>query len=49
MILNITLDMQIKSGIKLSDIFVTKLRKKLSHDPTIQIINSRSQGYKIIS
>ncbi len=30
------------------DVFMTKLRKKLSHDPSIQIINIRSQGYKLI-
>jgi DNA-binding response OmpR family regulator len=30
------------------DVFITKLRKKLSLDPSIQIINIRSQGYKII-
>lgn len=31
------------------DVFITKLRKKLSNDPNIQIINIRSQGYKLIS
>lgn len=31
------------------DVFITKLRKKLSLDPNIQIINVRSQGYKLIS
>lgn len=30
------------------DVFITKLRKKLSLDPNIQIINVRSQGYKLI-
>lgn len=30
------------------DVFITKLRKKLSLDPTVQIINSRGQGYKIV-
>ena len=30
------------------DVFITKLRKKLSLDPSIQIINIRSQGYKLI-
>jgi DNA-binding response OmpR family regulator len=30
------------------DVFITKLRKKLSLDATIQIINIRSQGYKLI-
>ena len=30
------------------DVFITKLRKKLSLDPTVQIINIRSQGYKLI-
>ena len=29
------------------DVFITKLRKKLSLDTTIQIINIRSQGYKL--
>jgi len=29
------------------DVFITKLRKKLSLDPNIQIINVRSQGYKL--
>lgn len=29
------------------DVFITKLRKKLSHDPNIQIINVRSHGYKL--
>ena len=30
------------------DVFITKLRKKLSSDPDIKIINSRGQGYKIV-
>ena len=30
------------------DVFITKLRKKLSLDPNIQIINVRGQGYKLI-
>ena len=30
------------------DVFITKLRKKLSQDESIQIINIRGQGYKII-
>lgn len=30
------------------DVFITKLRKKLSEDDSIQIINIRSQGYKLI-
>ncbi|WP_445452891.1 response regulator transcription factor [Flavobacterium sp. 25HG05S-40] len=30
------------------DVFITKLRKKLSLDTTVQIINIRSQGYKLI-
>lgn len=30
------------------DVFITKLRKKLSLDTNIQIINVRSQGYKLI-
>jgi len=30
------------------DVFITKLRKKLSLDPNIHIINVRSQGYKLI-
>ncbi|UPQ77839.1 response regulator transcription factor [Flavobacterium azooxidireducens] len=28
------------------DVFITKLRKKLQQDPSIQIINIRGQGYK---
>jgi len=30
------------------DVFITKLRKKLSLDANIQIINIRNQGYKLI-
>lgn len=30
------------------DVFITKLRKKLAYDSNIQIINSRSEGFKII-
>lgn len=30
------------------DVFITKLRKKLSDDPAIKIINIRSYGYKLI-
>ncbi|MEM9075654.1 MAG: response regulator transcription factor [Bacteroidota bacterium] len=30
------------------DVFITKLRKKLKKDETIQIINVRGQGYKLI-
>jgi len=30
------------------DVFITKLRKKLSQDDSIQIVNIRSQGYKLI-
>lgn len=30
------------------DVFITKLRKKLSHDSSVQIINIRSYGYKLI-
>lgn len=30
------------------DVFITKLRKKLSADPNIQIINIRGIGYKLI-
>lgn len=30
------------------DVFITKLRKKLNHDPSIQILNIRNQGYKLI-
>lgn len=30
------------------DVFITKLRKKLSLDPSIYILNVRNQGYKLI-
>lgn len=30
------------------DVFITKLRKKLKNDPSIQIINVRGFGYKLI-
>lgn len=30
------------------DVFVTKLRKKLEADPTVQIINVRGYGYKLV-
>jgi len=30
------------------DVFITKLRKKLKKDPTIQIVNVRGFGYKLI-
>jgi len=30
------------------DVFITKLRKKLSLDPNIHILNVRGQGYKLI-
>jgi len=30
------------------DVFITKLRKKLSKDPSIQIINVRGYGYKLV-
>jgi DNA-binding response OmpR family regulator len=30
------------------DVFITKLRKKLNQDESIQIINSRNEGYKLI-
>ncbi|MFC5047156.1 response regulator transcription factor [Aquimarina hainanensis] len=30
------------------DVFITKLRKKLKHDPQLQIINIRGYGYKLI-
>ena len=29
-------------------VFITKLRRKLSHDPSIRIINVRGIGYKLI-
>ena len=30
------------------DVFITKLRKKLKDDPSIQILNIRGYGYKLI-
>ena len=30
------------------DVFITKLRKKLKKDPSIQILNVRGYGYKLI-
>lgn len=30
------------------DVFITKLRKYLSHDPSVSILNIRGQGYKLI-
>lgn len=30
------------------DVFITKLRKKLKNDPSIQIINHRGFGYKLV-
>jgi len=30
------------------DVFITKLRKKLNLDPSVEIINSRGRGYKLI-
>ena len=30
------------------DVFITKLRKKLNQDETIQIVNIRGFGYKLI-
>lgn len=30
------------------DVFITKLRKKLSQDDSIQILNIRGQGYKLV-
>ncbi|GAB3922850.1 response regulator transcription factor [Mucilaginibacter myungsuensis] len=30
------------------DVFITKLRKYLSADPSVQIINIRGQGYKLV-
>ncbi|MDG2194942.1 MAG: response regulator transcription factor [Polaribacter sp.] len=30
------------------DVFITKLRKKLKDDPTVQIVNIRGYGYKLI-
>jgi DNA-binding response OmpR family regulator len=30
------------------DVFITKLRKYLKHDPSVSILNIRGQGYKLI-
>lgn len=30
------------------DVFITKLRKKLSNDPNVEIINVRGFGYKLL-
>lgn len=30
------------------DVFITKLRKKLAKDASVQIVNIRGQGYKMI-
>lgn len=30
------------------DVFISKLRKKLHHDPTIKILNVRGYGYKLV-
>ena len=30
------------------DVFITKLRKKLAQDPSVQIVNVRGYGYKLI-
>jgi len=30
------------------DVFITKLRKKLQYDPTIQILNVRGYGFKLV-
>jgi two-component system response regulator VicR len=30
------------------DVFITKLRKKLKADPSVQIVNIRGIGYKLI-
>lgn len=30
------------------DVFITKLRKKLKEDPTVEIVNVRGYGYKLI-
>ena len=30
------------------DVFISKLRKKLNEDQTIQIINIRGVGYKLV-
>ena len=31
------------------DVYITKLRKKLKDDPTIEIINIHGKGYKLIA
>lgn len=31
------------------DVFISRIRKKLSYDPSIQIINVRGRGYRLIS
>jgi len=31
------------------DVLVSKLRKKLNEDPLLQIINSHSKGYKLVT
>ena len=31
------------------DVYITKLRKYLSEDPTVEIINVRGKGFKLIS
>lgn len=31
------------------DVFISKLRKKLAQDPTIQVLNVRGYGYKLVS
>jgi two-component system response regulator VicR len=30
------------------DVFITRLRKYLKHDPTVKIMNVRGIGYKLI-
>ncbi len=30
------------------DVFITKLRKKLKADPSVQIVNIRGVGYKLM-
>jgi DNA-binding response OmpR family regulator len=30
------------------DVFITKLRKKLQDDPTVQILNVRGYGFKLV-
>ena len=30
------------------DVYITKLRKKLQKDPTVQILNVHGKGYKLI-